>query len=348
MRWLAGVVLVSLATAGCSQLGEPEQSLPAPSDQLRGPLPVDVDAFLVDYHRFVTSHPVRRGNEPSHLAARETIQSVFEAAGLEVWLHDYTNGIEQRNIIGIHWGLDRTNWIVVAAHYDTTHNDCLVSDLLRGVPCVGHLASQGAYDNGSGTALLMDLAKRFAGATTNRTIAFVLFDGEERGLQGSRAWIETMLTNESPYADAEIHGAMIFDMFGLTWPGVDAPIHAYGTASGIQAAVEKARREIGVPDDMVVYGNVGPYAAGDDGSFEDADLSYLAFDSNFGYVGAPTSLNAPRIPGPIPTGAYPFFHIADTWETMTLAAGGDEGLRAGFKTTLQVMSLTLSQIAGIG
>ena len=311
------------------------------------PAPLDIDAFLADYHAFVSSNPVRRDNVATHQGARSAILEWLTDAGLEVWRHAFTDGIPQENLIGVKWGADRTRWIVVAAHYDTIHLDCAAASLSGlPVPCPGHAASQGAYDNGSGTAIALDLARRFANATTHATLAFVFFDGEERGLQGSRAWLETMADEGTPWGPVDLELALVLDMFGLTWPGVDAPMHVYGTAPPVERAVERARVAIGVPDDMVVYGNIGPYAGGDDLSFVDADVPVAAFDSDFAYVGLPTSLDAPRIPGPIPTGAYPFFHVADTWETMTLAAGSQAGVAAGFTTALTVLGLVLTEPAG--
>jgi dipeptidyl aminopeptidase/acylaminoacyl peptidase len=51
---------------------------------------------------------------------------------------------------------------------------------------------QGATDNGSGSAVLLETARTLAksGVKPRRTIRFVLFTGEEQGLLGSRAYVE--------------------------------------------------------------------------------------------------------------------------------------------------------------
>src|SRR5262245_48569860 len=55
----------------------------------------------------------------------------------------------------------------------------------------GHGYNEAANDDGSGTALVMELARIFAmpDVTTERSIRFVLWNGEEGGLEGSRAYV---------------------------------------------------------------------------------------------------------------------------------------------------------------
>jgi hypothetical protein len=62
---------------------------------------------------------------------------------------------------------------------------------------------EAANDDGSGTALVMELARVFSmpGVTTDRTIRFVLWNNEETGLNGARAYVaqrEAMQGKESP------------------------------------------------------------------------------------------------------------------------------------------------------
>jgi hypothetical protein len=52
--------------------------------------------------------------------------------------------------------------------------------------------AEGANDNGSGTALVMELARVFSmpDVRTDRSIRFIIWNNEETGLQGARAYIE--------------------------------------------------------------------------------------------------------------------------------------------------------------
>ena len=56
----------------------------------------------------------------------------------------------------------------------------------------GHGWGEAANDNGSGTALVMELARVFSmpDVVTDRSIRFALWNNEETGLNGARAYVE--------------------------------------------------------------------------------------------------------------------------------------------------------------
>ena len=56
----------------------------------------------------------------------------------------------------------------------------------------GHGWGEAANDNGSGTALVMELARIFSmpDVQTERTIRFALWNNEETGLNGARAYVD--------------------------------------------------------------------------------------------------------------------------------------------------------------
>ncbi len=60
----------------------------------------------------------------------------------------------------------------------------------------GHGWGEAANDNGSGTALVMELARIFSmpDVVTERTIRFALWNNEETGLNGARAYVEQRQT----------------------------------------------------------------------------------------------------------------------------------------------------------
>jgi Zn-dependent M28 family amino/carboxypeptidase len=339
-RWASIAALVLLA--GC--LAQPDAKPSSPAVAMADPPAIDIDRFLHDYQAFVTTYPDRAGNVATHLGARQDIVQRLAGAGLDVWREDFTDGgMDQANLIGVHWGLDRTHWLVVGAHYDDAANDCgVAAQTNQPAACVGRKATQGAYDNGSGTALTMELARTLSNNTSNLTVAFALFDGEERGLQGSRAFVQDLLDGDTPWGEVTVDMMLNSDMFGLTWPGVGAPIHFYDDTGRMKGAVEEARLALGVPDDRIVYGNDIPPGASDDGPFLAANIETGAFDSDFSYVDGPNGLLVGRqLPG-----AYPFFHVADTWDSMALAAGGPDHVRSGFTTALGLETRVVWTLGG--
>jgi Zn-dependent M28 family amino/carboxypeptidase len=77
-------------------------------------------------------------------------------------------------------------FIVVGAHYDhlgTSPQFALDPDLVASV-------RPGADDNASGSAAVLELARRLAASPPERSILLIHFDAEEWGLVGSRAFVQ--------------------------------------------------------------------------------------------------------------------------------------------------------------
>jgi Zn-dependent M28 family amino/carboxypeptidase len=90
--------------------------------------------------------------------------------------------LNTQNVVGILEGSDpklKDQAIVYSAHYD---------HLGIGVPVDGDNIYNGALDNASGTALLIELARVFGAAPVKppRSVIFLSVTGEERGLKGSQ------------------------------------------------------------------------------------------------------------------------------------------------------------------
>jgi peptidase M28-like protein len=82
----------------------------------------------------------------------------------------------------------------------------------------GHGWGEAANDDGSGTALVMELARVFSSADvrTDRSIRFVLWNNEETGLNGSRAYVEQRRAlqgsaEEPKWLGMIQHDMMLFD-----------------------------------------------------------------------------------------------------------------------------------------
>ena len=75
-----------------------------------------------------------------------------------------------------------------------------------------HAIHNGADDNASGTAMVIELAKRIKLAKLKRTYAFVLFNAEEMGLLGSAHFVDMWARYEETYG--KMISMLNFDMVG--------------------------------------------------------------------------------------------------------------------------------------
>jgi Zn-dependent M28 family amino/carboxypeptidase len=106
-----------------------------------------------------------------------------------------------RNVVGLIEGSDpalRDSYVLIGAHYDhigyeqfavnqRTNAIASCPGQTRPAPRPGDIINNGADDDGSGTAMLMALAKAFArGPRLKRSVLLVWHTAEEGGLSGSR------------------------------------------------------------------------------------------------------------------------------------------------------------------
>ncbi|MTI86556.1 MAG: M28 family peptidase [Balneolaceae bacterium] len=110
-----------------------------------------------------------------------------------------------RNVVGMLQGTGKSNeFIIIGAHYDHLGKGAFGS-LYSGEARIHN----GADDNASGTAGLLELAQYFSGNRPNTDLLFIAFSGEEMGLLGSAHYVS------SPTADLNNALAMInMDMIG--------------------------------------------------------------------------------------------------------------------------------------
>ncbi len=119
--------------------------------------------------------------------AAEYIVKQFRTAGLrafdgEDYLQAFThNGLSLNNVVGYIAGADpqlKEEFVVLGAHFD--HMGINKKDEMY----------PGADDNASGCAVLIEVARALSQpAAVKRSLMFIAFDGEEKGLLGSRWWI---------------------------------------------------------------------------------------------------------------------------------------------------------------
>jgi hypothetical protein len=123
---------------------------------------------------------VYKENEPAFMSfLRETFSISYEdylllkereTANTIVWVKfsSHSEEVTGYNVVGMRRGRART--VVLTAHYDSVYTD-------------------GAIDNGSGVAALLETARILSDKHVGATMYFVFFDAEEIGLLGSEAFV---------------------------------------------------------------------------------------------------------------------------------------------------------------
>ncbi len=137
--------------------------------------------------------------------------------------------------------------VVFGAHYDHIGADDGVGDCSAstGADGVRDTICNGADDNASGTAMIMEIARAFAerGERPRRTLIFAHFAGEELGLLGSKA-----LADDPPFDMAHVKAMINLDMVGRLGPRGLA-IGGIGSSDAWMPLLD----EVGTKDMSVLY-----------------------------------------------------------------------------------------------
>lgn len=107
-----------------------------------------------------------------------------------VYVDAFVKNISTYNIIADTKGGDPENIVMVSAHSDSV------------------TAGPGINDDGSGSISILEVAKALSKFSTNATVRFAWFSGEEEGLLGSDYYVSTLLPEENQ----KIRVYMDFDM----------------------------------------------------------------------------------------------------------------------------------------
>ena len=171
-----------------------------------------------------------------------------------------------QNVVAFLPGSDpavRDEYIVVGAHYDHLgHGAFGAAD-----PSAGTAIRNGADDNASGTAAVLELARLLAARPTRRSVIFALFSGEELGLLGSSHFVA-----QPPVPLARVRAMLNFDMVGRLR---DDKLIVYGvaTATELPAIVDSAVAGTG----LVVRAIGDGFGPSDHSSFYGKDIPVLHF-----------------------------------------------------------------------
>jgi hypothetical protein len=132
----------------------------------------------------------------------------FVARGPELAHNGHPDGVATQNVVALIPGSDSAlagQYVVIGAHFDHLgHSSVGSMD-----PEAGSAIRNGADDNASGTAAVLELARLLAATPTRRSIVVANFSGEELGLLGSQWFVE-----HPPVSLDSVDAMVNFDMVG--------------------------------------------------------------------------------------------------------------------------------------
>ncbi len=227
-------------------------ALPVPDQELRNALSIPVVAVSGE----------------AAAAARDASRAGREVS-VRADVHPTTT--EARNVVALLPGSDprlRDEYVIVGAHFDHLGwggEGSLDPD--------AHAVHNGADDNASGTAGILDIAERLSrGPRPGRSVLFISFTGEERGLWGSAHFVA------DPTIDLKKAVAMLnLDMVGRL---VDNTVTVFGTgtAEEWEAVANEADRGLQAP--LKLAFSPDGYGPSDHASFTAAGIPVLHFFTN--------------------------------------------------------------------
>src|SRR5688500_1623832 len=148
------------------------------------------------------------------------IRASFERAGLQASFQDFTiprdapavlhtslGGSATRNVVGVIPGVApalKGEVVVIGAHYDHLGRGGF------GALDTTSAVHNGADDNASGTAALLEIGRILAGRRPGRTVVLVAFSGEELGTLGSSYFVQHAL----PQPIDSLYAMLNLDMVG--------------------------------------------------------------------------------------------------------------------------------------
>lgn len=263
--------------------------------------------------RFSEGNPLRITGTPFQLQAHDQLKAEAQALGLTVETKTYKGALTA--LVATKPGTDRADeTIVFGAHYDN-----MVSTV------------EGAYDNGTGTRMVMELARAFADVPTHRTLEFHFYNGEEEGALASKE-----VAAEYAAAKRDVTAMLGFDMVGIAWPVGGATSmknclcmwHGSGRTELGDLLREVNFEFLGFPDEKQQVSVEGPNNRNsDEASWHNQKYPTL------------------RWAGLRKAADYPEYHkLKDNMATIEATAGGAEFFQQGMRNTLRSAYYTAAKL----
>lgn len=275
MRLLVPVLAAALALPAC----RPAAPAPAPT-----PVPTPDSLRIRTDIAYLASDRLegRRAGTPGNDSAAAYIARRYRALGLAAmtptsYLQPFVarpaasahagrpEELPTQNVVAMLAGTDpalRNQYVVIGAHFD--HLGRSTEGALD--PQAGAVIRNGADDNASGTAAVLELARLFRASPTRRSLLFVNFSAEEEGLLGSSYFVE-----HSPIALDSIDAMVNFDMVGRL---KNRRLIVYGVATGTEFPAMLDSANAGRVE---IHGQGDGFGPSDQSSFYGKDIPVLHF-----------------------------------------------------------------------
>jgi Zn-dependent M28 family amino/carboxypeptidase len=174
-------------------------------------------------------------------AARRDFQPVFTGITATLRAGGTTRSFVSSNVAGVIEGRHaqrRNEYVIYTAHYD---------GLGIGPAVDGDSIYNGAYDNASGVALLLEIVRAFAAAPPERSVVFLFTTAEEAGLLGATWYVRNPLFPlQRTVAALNIDGANIWgethdaSAIGMERSTLGSVFEAQAAALGLRVSGERA------------------------------------------------------------------------------------------------------------
>lgn len=334
MRLVVPLVIILLAApvvAGCLQTPEDADAATKPAASVLPDLSdvvepqIDANRARLWWEDFVSATPYRHAGTPTNIEASDRLEAELALYGYETHVFYYipndlrgapvpvggSSPVEGgiRTIIGLKEGQTMPdNVIAWVAHYDS--NPATI---------------YAAYDDGSGTAVAVELARVLSEYNNSKTLMPIFFDAEEMGLVASDVFVQQAMQSDEVAFDLVIG----HDMTGVNCPGHEWPMYQFAGENWA---------DVLVPIQQELYTFLGI----DWGHGEDADNCVVILDiadrnsdeRRFKEAGVPVI----RMAGGRHAGDYPAYHMPnDTIEYLYEFMGGPTDGPANYEKGLEMV-----------
>ncbi len=203
MKRYIGLLLISIVFVNCKEATSAQQQVKIKETQA---------SEIKDIMSLLASDELGgrdTGSEGLEKAAL-FVEKEFKSAGIEPYFETYRNvfdakGTETFNVVGFLKGTDEklaNEFVILGAHLD---------HIGTGKEVDGDTIANGANDNAAGSTAVIALAKQLAQLKNNkRSILFVLFGAEERGLLGSKHLAKVLKEK-----NIDLYTMVNFEMIGV-------------------------------------------------------------------------------------------------------------------------------------